>query len=111
MANHLPWHAGQFEKQGKEKTAVALQYDPTDPAPKILAVGKGHLADQIVSKAQESDVPLYQDSKLAGTLAKLEIGDSIPPDLYEVVAEILLFVDGMDKIKGKLAGAGITTGR
>ena len=50
----------------------------------------------------ESDVPLHQDSKLAGTLSKLEIGDYIPPELYEVVAEILVFVDEMEKIKGKV---------
>lgn len=98
------WTPSQFEKQGKNRTAIALEYDPSDPAPKILATGKGHMADQIVEKAKENDVPLYQDNKLASTLSKLEIGDSIPPDLYEVVAEILLFVDGMDKIKKKLGG-------
>ncbi len=102
MPNMMPWQKSQFEKKGKDKTAVALSYEMGDAAPKILAVGKGHVADQIVEKAKESDVPLYQDNKLADTLSKLQIGDNIPPDLYEVVAEILLFVDGMDKIKGKL---------
>ena len=54
------------------------------------------------SKAKESDVPLYKDNKLAATLSKLEIGDTIPPELYEVVAEILVFVDDMDKLRSKL---------
>lgn len=90
----------------KEKTAVAIQYDPSDEAPKILAAGKGHLADKIMEEAKEADVPFYKDSHLAETLSRLEIGDSIPPDLYEAVAEILVFVDGMDKMKEKLETAG-----
>lgn len=45
---------------------------------------------------------MYQDNQLASTLSKLEIGDMIPPELYEVVAEILVFVDDMDKLRSKL---------
>ena len=55
-----------------------------------------------IEKAKEEDVPFYKDSKLAATLSKLEIGDMIPPELYEVVAEILVFVDKMDRLKDKL---------
>ena len=51
---------------------------------------------------KEVDVPIHRDDKLADTLSRLEIGDMIPPELYEVVAEILIFVDSMDKIKNKL---------
>ena len=64
------------------------------------------MAEKIIEKAKESDVPLHQDSKLANTLSKLEIGDYIPPELYEVVAEILVFVDEMEKIKGKVSPPG-----
>lgn len=60
------------------------------------------MADKIIEKAKESNVPLYKDNKLAGTLSKLKIGDMIPPELYEVVAEILVFVDDMDRMKAKL---------
>lgn len=90
--------------ENKEKTAVALAYNPGDDAPKILATGKGYIAERIIEEAKEHDVPFYKDDKLAETLSKLEIGDAIPPELYEVVAEILVFVDGMDKIKAKLDG-------
>ena len=86
----------------KVKQAVALEYDPTDDAPRVIASGKGALAEKIISEAQKADVPVHRDDKLADTLSKLEIGDMIPPELYEVVAEILLFVDHMDKIKNKL---------
>ena len=90
------------DKRPKVKQAIALEYDPGEVAPKVVASGKGALAEKIIEKAKESDVPLHQDSKLAGTLSKLEIGDYIPPELYEVVAEILVFVDEMEKIKGKV---------
>ena len=86
----------------KQKTAVALAYNPGDEAPKILASGKGAVAEKIIEQAKEADVPFYTDSALAETLSKLEIGDAIPPELYEVVAQILVFVDGMDKVKAKL---------
>ncbi len=86
----------------KPKQAIALAYDPGDTAPRILATGKGALAEKILETAKEADVPVYQDEKLAKTLAKLEIGDTIPPELYEVVAEILVFVDDMDKLKSKM---------
>ena len=86
----------------KIKQAIALEYDADYEAPKILATGKGALADRIIEKAKEADVPLYKDHKLADTLSKLQIGDMIPPELYEVVAEILVFVDDMDKLKAKM---------
>lgn len=88
----------------KPKIAVALEYTPGEQAPKILATGRGHIAENIIKKAGESDVPIYEDSKLAKTLSKLEIGEMIPPELYTVVAEILVFVDDCDKIKGKMKG-------
>jgi flagellar biosynthesis protein len=90
------------EEKNKVKQAVALEYDPNDSAPKVVAIGRGALADKIIDKAKEADVPIHKDDKLADTLSKLQIGDMIPPELYEVVAEILIFVDGMDKIKAKV---------
>lgn len=90
------------EKEKKIKQAIALEYDPNDEAPRVIASGKGALAERIIEKAKESDVPVHRDDKLAETLSRLEIGETIPPELYEVVAEILVFVDAMDKIKGKI---------
>lgn len=89
-------------KNLKPKTAVALSYDPGEEAPKIIASGRGYIAEKIIAKAMEADIPLHKDDKLANTLSKLEIGDMIPPELYEVVAEILVFVDRMDNIKNKV---------
>ncbi|MDD4112446.1 MAG: EscU/YscU/HrcU family type III secretion system export apparatus switch protein [Herbinix sp.] len=91
-----------IDEKNKKKTAVALSYDPEDTAPKIIATGKGILADKIIGKAKEADIPIHKDEALADTLSRLELGSNIPPELYEVVAEVLVFVDKMDRIKGKL---------
>ncbi len=91
----------ETEKQ-KPKQAIALEYSPDEEAPKVIATGKGQLAERIIERAKEAQVPVHRDDKLADTLSRLEIGDAIPPELYEVVAEILVFVDAMDKIKGKV---------
>ena len=85
----------------KKKQAIALEYDPNDSAPKVIASGQGIIAEKIIEKAKEERIPVHKDDKLADTLSGLEIGDMIPPELYEVVAEILVFVDAMDKIKAK----------
>ena len=90
-----------MQKHSK-KQAIALEYDPNEAAPKVVATGTGAIADRIIEKAQEANVTLHKDSKLADTLSRLEIGEMIPPELYEVVAEILVFVDAMDKIRGKM---------
>ena len=90
------------KNQDKRKVAVALGYDSDDEAPRIIASGKGHVADKIIEAAKESKVPLHQDDRLAASLAKVEIGDCIPPELYQVVSEVLVFVDQVDHIKEKL---------
>ena len=86
------------DKNNKVKQAVALEY-----APKVIAMGRGALAEKIIEQAKQANVPVHKDDKLANTLSKLQIGDMIPPELYEVVAEILMFVDSMDKIKAKVS--------
>lgn len=89
-------------KESKIKQAIALEYDPSEEAPKVVASGRGILAERIIEKAKESDVPIHRDDKLADTLSRLDIGEAIPPELYEVVAEILVFVDSMDKLRAKI---------
>lgn len=90
------------DKKQKQLQAVAIKYDPGEIAPKIIATGKGKVAEKIIETAKEAHVAVHEDSKLANTLSKLDIGEYIPPELYEVVAEILVFVDDMEKLKGKM---------
>lgn len=88
----------------KRRMAVAVGYDPDETAPKIIATGQGVLAERIIDSAKEHQIPVHRDDRLANTLSRLEVGDFIPPELYEVVAEVLLFVDRLDKIKEKVKG-------
>ena len=90
------------DEDNKSKIAVALSYNLGDEAPTVIATGKGVLAERIVDTAEANEVPVYEDEKLAKTLSMLDLGDTIPPELYGVVAEILVFVDRMDKIKSKV---------
>ena len=90
------------KRELKDRQAIALTYEPGTSAPAIVAAGRGYVADRIIETAKENDVPLYEDGELSDTLMRLQIGDTIPPELYKVVADILIFVDRMDKIKGKL---------
>ncbi|MBQ9766389.1 MAG: EscU/YscU/HrcU family type III secretion system export apparatus switch protein [Lachnospiraceae bacterium] len=86
----------------KNKKAIALSYDKGDKAPIVVASGAGYLADKIIDTAKEAKVPVHKDAKLAESLSDIEIGDAIPPELYNAVAEILLFVTDLEKIKSKI---------
>ncbi|MGM0646330.1 MAG: EscU/YscU/HrcU family type III secretion system export apparatus switch protein [Thermodesulfobacteriota bacterium] len=79
--------------QDKRKGAVALKYERgKDDAPKVVASGRGQIADRIQAAAAAADVPLRQDPDLLEVLAQVPVGDEIPEDLYQAVAEILAFV-------------------
>lgn len=80
------------------KTAVALRYlQEEDKAPKIIASGRGKIAQKIMEIAEKHDIPIYEDPEVVEILSQLEVGIEIPPELYEVVAEILAFVYSLDK--------------
>lgn len=88
--------------KNKVKKAAAIHYEKGSTAPKVIAKGKGKIAQNIMNKAIEEDIPIYQDAELANILTQIEIGDLIPPELYEVVAEILVFVGNIDKLQEKI---------
>jgi flagellar biosynthesis protein len=77
--------------------AAAMSYDPlgSEP-PEIIATGRGLVAEQIVAVARENGVPLHQDAGLVEALSRLDIGTTIPRELYAVVAEVLAFVYAVD---------------
>lgn len=100
--NELGGNDLEYNKPEKKKKAVALSYDPGNQAPQVIASGQGAIAERIIEKAKEADVATYKDEGLTDTLLKLQVGDMIPPELYGVVAEILVYVDRMDKIKSKI---------
>jgi flagellar biosynthesis protein len=77
-------------------TAVALSYNENLPAPLVVARGRGRLAEAIVAIARASGVTLVEDPLLADSLAVLDVNTFIPESLYEVVAELLAFVRGLE---------------
>ena len=81
----------------KKKKAFALEYKKEFIAPKVTSSGKGIIADKIIQKAKENKIPIHQDKKMAEELEKVDIGDSIPPELYQVVAQVLVFVSNLEK--------------
>lgn len=74
----------------KEKSATALKYDGK-AAPKIIAKGHGALAEEILAVAKEHGVLIHEDEELTKLLAKMELGDSIPKELYLIIAELIAF--------------------
>ncbi len=99
---------GKNEKNSESKEikeVAALKYSPSeDRAPKIVALGKGEIAQKILELAKDSNVAVYHDEKLAHTLNKLQVGDEIPRELYEVIAEVLVFVSNLDRRYGEKYG-------
>lgn len=86
------------EENNKYKKAVALKYNQKrDQAPKIIAKGKGVIAQQIIKIAREHNIPLYEDRDLAEVLTLLDINEEIPEELYQVVAEVLVFVYALNQ--------------
>jgi len=77
----------------RQSRAVALRYDPgKEDAPRILATGSGKIADDIIALAQEHAIPIHDDPLLVEALAALDIDTLIPPELYQVVAEVLAYI-------------------
>ncbi|HOE57811.1 MAG TPA: EscU/YscU/HrcU family type III secretion system export apparatus switch protein, partial [Bacillota bacterium] len=69
-------------------------------APRVIALGKGEIALKIIETAKENEIPVFENSGLVDALLNLEIGEQIPPELYGVVAEVLVFISRIDNIKG-----------
>ena len=83
-------------KDAKDRKAIALSYKEEYNAPKVIAKGKGEIADRILEVAKKEEIEIYEDEDLAE--------DLIPPELYEAVSEIILFVYSLDREKGEAYG-------
>ncbi|MDQ0245666.1 flagellar biosynthesis protein [Bacillus fengqiuensis] len=82
----------------ESKQAVALSYESaTDDAPKVLAKGKGFVAEQIIERARDHQIPIQEDASLVELLGQLTINEKIPEELYRAVAEIFAFVYRIDQ--------------
>lgn len=77
-------------------TAAVIRYDEGD-TPKVVAHGKGEIANQIIALAKENNISMQEDPLLVENLLQMDLGDNIPPQLYSVMAEILLLIEEMEK--------------
>lgn len=82
----------------KRKQAVALTYDQqANEPPRVTALGKGKIAENIIEKAEAYDVPIVEDPSLVELLSTLNINETIPEELYEAVAEVFAFIYRLDQ--------------
>lgn len=79
------------------RRATALAYRPGQRAPLITATGSGPVAERIIAAAEEAGVPMRADPALAEALAKLDLGDEVPVELYRAVAETLAWAYRLDR--------------
>ena len=92
-------------EQPPPKRATALRYDPDGPgrAPKVVATGRGLIAERILAEAESAGVPVRRDEALAAALAGLELGHEVPEELWAAVAEALAWAYALD-VRARSAG-------
>lgn len=83
-------------RQMNGPTAAVIRYDEGE-SPKVVAHGTGQVASQIIQLAKENDIAMQEDARLVENLLDMDLGDNIPPQLYSVMAEILLLIEEMEK--------------
>lgn len=80
----------------QRKKAAALTYDINSSAPRVTAVGMGKIAEKIIETAEENKVPVVYNKELTDMLTKVDIGDEIPYELYDIVAKVIAYVMDVD---------------
>ena len=89
------------EAEHTRKEAIAVSYDPdTSDAPKVVAKGKGRIAENILDKAKEHGIPVQEDSSLVEILGQLDLDESIPEELYKAVSEVFAYIYQLDREHG-----------
>ncbi len=83
----------------KHKSAAALAYQAGSSAPKVVAKGRGLVADQIIARAKENGVFVHESKELVALLMQVELDKHIPPALYRAVAELLAWLYHIEQAK------------
>jgi len=87
------------EDRRKRRQALALAYGEGDGAPRLVAKGYGEVAERIIAEAQSHGVHIHDSPELVGLLMQLDLDAQIPPQLYQVVAELLAWVMRLESVK------------
>ncbi|MFZ6849355.1 EscU/YscU/HrcU family type III secretion system export apparatus switch protein [Undibacterium sp. RuRC25W] len=90
------------------KNAVAIAYESGSSAPKVVAKGKGLIAETIIARAKEHGIHVHESKELVSLLMKVELDKEIPPTLYRVVAELLAWLYHIDADESR-NGAGTSS--
>ncbi len=91
-----------YKRKKPGNAAVALKYNPEkDYTPIVVASGHGHVAEKIINLADENGVPVFRDDSAAALLTMLNVGQGIPPELYQLVAGIYVQVLKLAREKNK----------
>ncbi|GLC87417.1 EscU/YscU/HrcU family type III secretion system export apparatus switch protein [Lysinibacillus piscis] len=86
------------EEKFIRKEAIALSYKMGSvDSPTVIAKGKGKIAETILERASEHNVPIYEDPNLVQLLGQLDLNESIPEELYQAVAEVFAFIYRLDQ--------------
>ncbi|MGI5902039.1 MAG: EscU/YscU/HrcU family type III secretion system export apparatus switch protein [Desulfitobacteriia bacterium] len=89
-----------MKNKKQKKQAAALAYDHIG-APRVVAKGEGFLATKIIEFAKEKGIPIQENENLVQALMQIELSEEIPPELYQVVAEVLAFIYKLDRMKAR----------
>lgn len=96
--------APQADAEDRERAlAVALAYAPGDAAPRVVAKGRGLIAEEIIARAREHGVYVHESPELVALLAQVDLDERIPPALYVAVAELLAWLYQVER-RGIAAG-------
>lgn len=87
------------QQDNKYHNAVALKYERDDRAPRVVAKGRGLIAEQIIGVAKDAGVPLHENAELVELLAQVELDAEIPVQLYQAVAEVLAFIYQLQSLR------------
>ena len=85
-------HAQGARRFGPQQSAVALAYSAEDAAPRVVAKGRGLIAQAIIERAHEHGVYVHESKELVALLIQVDLDQRIPPALYRAVAELLVWV-------------------
>ena len=94
MNNESYSHANNPNQQ-----AIALAYESGDYAPKVVAKGRGLIAEQIIARAREHHVFVHESKDMVALLMQVDLDDHIPPALYQAIAEILAWLYRLEESK------------
>jgi len=81
----------------KRKSAIALAYQAGNTAPRVVAKGRGLIAQAIIERAKEHGVFVHESEDLVSILMQVELDENIPPQLYQAVAELLAWIYRLER--------------